>query len=79
MDASNSCRLELLARLELGSVTYAVAEEGPEHAKTFTASVIVDGVVEGVGVGRTKKDAEQQAASRAWTALQARLDEGERA
>ena len=70
---------ELLARLELGSVTYAVAEEGPEHAKTFTASVIVDGVVEGVGVGRTKKDAEQQAASRAWTALQARLDEGERA
>ena len=36
---------------------------GPDHAKTFVASVIVDGEVLGEGTGRSKKAAEQVAAT----------------
>jgi ribonuclease-3 len=37
-------------------------EEGLPHAKIFEAHVEVDGKVFGPGIGRTKKEAEQQAA-----------------
>lgn len=58
----------------LGSPHYRLTEEGPEHAKMFTAVVSFTDeagvpVVEGHGEGRTKKDAEQQAASRAWEVI----------
>ena len=39
--------------------------EGPPHDRTFTAAAIVDGVEVGVGTGRSKKDAEQEAAQQA--------------
>ena len=39
-----------------------VAENGPEHDKCFSVSVEHNGVVLGVGEGRSKKSAEQQAA-----------------
>jgi ribonuclease-3 len=58
----------------LGSPEYRVAEEGPEHAKTFTAQVSLGGVVRGAGTGRTKKDAEQKAAEQAWLAIRAEAD-----
>ena len=38
-----------------------IGESGPEHAKTFVARVSVDGKVLGMGEGKTKKNAEQQA------------------
>ncbi len=41
---------------------YEVEGEGPDHAKVFTAVVKVDGVVTGRGSGRSKKEAEQDAA-----------------
>ncbi|MCA0336458.1 MAG: ribonuclease III [Actinobacteria bacterium] len=63
---------ELAAAQGAGAPSYAVHEEGPEHAKTFTAEVLIDGAVEGSGEGRTKKDAEQRAAARAWESLSAR-------
>lgn len=37
-------------------------ESGPDHAKVFEASVSVNGVVVGIGTGRSKKEAEQAAA-----------------
>lgn len=40
-------------------------EEGPDHHKTFTAGVLYRGEVVGRGAGRSKKDAEQQAAKSA--------------
>ncbi len=58
----------------LGSLEYRVAEEGPEHAKTFTATVLLGGEPSGEGRGRTKKDAEQKAAEQAWLAIRARHD-----
>lgn len=44
---------------------YEVVGEGPDHAKRFTATVSVDGVITGRGEGRSKKEAEQEAARRA--------------
>lgn len=40
-------------------------QEGPDHAKVFYTSVAVDGVVLGSGSGRSKKEAEQNAAKAA--------------
>ena len=47
-----------------------IAEEGPDHNKTFTFSVSVNGKTVGEGSGRTKKEAEQMAACRALALLQ---------
>ena len=45
------------------SLEYVVVnEEGPAHDRIFTVDVIVDGIVFGTGVGKSKKDAEQKAA-----------------
>ena len=44
-------------------------DDGPDHAKTFTAAVVLNGVVYGRGSGRTKKAAEQEAAETAYHAL----------
>jgi len=40
-------------------------EEGPDHNKVFTAGVSIGGQVWGVGQGKTKKEAEQEAAHEA--------------
>jgi ribonuclease III len=62
---------ELTAELALGVPEYRVGEEGPDHAKLFHADVIVQGEVRGSGSGRSKKEAEQGAASAAFAALKA--------
>ena len=49
---------------------YEVLEvEGPAHERAFTCAVSVDGVRQGVGRGRSKKEAEQQAAQVALEAI----------
>lgn len=42
---------------------------GPEHAKTFEVKVIIAGKVMQSGSGRSKKEAEKQAAQKAWEEL----------
>jgi len=66
---------ELTATLGLGVPDYRVQEAGPDHAKTFTAWVIVDGHRYGGIDGRSKKEAEQRAAEQAWRDLSARTAE----
>ncbi len=39
------------------------AEDGPEHAKVFTVQVIIKGTVWGVGHGKSKQVASQEAAN----------------
>jgi ribonuclease-3 len=39
--------------------------EGPEHARLFTVEVCLDGEVVGIGQGKTKRQAEREAARRA--------------
>ncbi len=47
-------------------VTYAVLQvEGPPHDRTFTCAAMIDGEEAGVGTGRSKKAAEQDAARQA--------------
>jgi ribonuclease-3 len=60
---------ELGAAHGLGAPSYVVEDDGPDHAKTFTAAVVLAGTVHGRGSGRTKKAAEQEAAEAAWRAL----------
>ena len=60
---------ELAAARGLGAPAYAIEESGPDHAKSFTAQVSLGGVVQGSGAGRSKKEAEQQAAEAAYVAL----------
>ena len=62
---------ELTAARGLGAPDYRIAESGPDHAKSYTARVRVAGEVHGDGAGGSKKEAEQQAAEVAWTALSA--------
>lgn len=62
---------ELSADSGRGQPHYRVSEEGPDHDKTFTAQAIVDDEALGRGVGHTKKQAEQIAASHAYRALKA--------
>jgi ribonuclease-3 len=63
---------ELTATEDLGVPEYHVEESGPDHQKTFRATVGVGGVEYGRGEGRSKKEAEQQAAEAAWTAIRER-------
>jgi ribonuclease-3 len=60
---------ELGAALGLGAPGYVVVDDGPDHAKSFTAEVLLAGAVRGRGAGRTKKAAEQEAAEAAWRTL----------
>jgi ribonuclease-3 len=53
---------EVLARVG-NRPRYRVTEDGPDHDKTFTASVEVEGAIVGEGTGRSKKEAEQSAAA----------------
>lgn len=57
----------------LGVPVYEVIESGPDHAKTFQATVVIDETGYGPGWGRNKKEAEQNAAALAFAALKTRL------
>jgi ribonuclease-3 len=47
-----------------------VEEQGPPHDRVFAVSATIDGVEIARGAGRSKKDAEQEAAQAALAALQ---------
>lgn len=54
-----------------GTPRYAVVGSGPDHDRAYVAEVFVGGEQRGMGTGRSKKDAEQEAARNAWDLLQA--------
>jgi ribonuclease-3 len=60
---------ELTAMHGWGVPDYAVSEEGPDHAKSFTAWAVVGGERFGGARGRTKKEAEQRSAEEAFLIL----------
>jgi ribonuclease-3 len=60
---------ELTAAELLGVPEYRVEESGPDHQKLFRATVRVAGRTYGSGQGRSKKEAEQQAAEAAYTGI----------
>jgi len=64
---------ELAAEHSLGVPEYVIADEGPDHMKTFTAQVRVADQLYGNGIGRSKKEAEQAAAETAYGEIAGRL------
>lgn len=53
------------------TVTYnLISEDGPAHDRTFETEVLIDGESLGVGVGNSKKEAEQNAAKVAYSKMQ---------
>ncbi len=66
---------ELTAALGLGVPDYRIDEAGPDHAKTFTAWVVVAAKKYGGADGRSKKEAEQRAAEAAWRTLSEQVAE----
>ena len=65
---------ELSAALSLGVPTYQVTESGPDHDKRFVAYAVVSDERYGPGHGLNKKQAEQEAAASAFTALKTLWD-----
>lgn len=62
---------EICASLGAGVPEYVVTETGPDHQKSFTARVRVGDQHFGDGRGRSKKEAEQEAAATAYEELKA--------
>jgi ribonuclease-3 len=62
---------ELSADLGLGVPEYLIEDSGPDHEKTFVARVRVGENIYGHGLGRSKKEAEQQAAETGWRSIRA--------
>jgi ribonuclease-3 len=60
---------ELVAQRGNDVPVYELDEDGPDHAKRFFANVRVAGALLGRGEGRSKKQAEQEAAREAWSLL----------
>lgn len=60
---------ELLAQRQSSVPFYDASATGPDHARTFTVTVNVDGEPLGEGVGQSKKQAEQRAARAALASI----------
>ncbi len=61
-----SMLLEFVQSKKLSSPKYVtVSEEGPNHERVFAVDVMVSGLRHGSGSGRSKKEAEQNAAREA--------------
>ena len=56
---------EVVVRASAGSPDYRIASTGPDHDKRFSADVFVEGRLMGSGDGRSKKEAEYNAAREA--------------
>lgn len=71
VSADHKTELQELVQQKSGSsIAYElIGESGPDHNKTFTFRVSVNGAPAGEGSGKTKKEAEQMAACRALEAL----------
>jgi ribonuclease-3 len=64
--------LQVLAQKRLGCVPryQVLSQEGPEHEKRFLVEARLDGHLRSEGWGRSKKQAEQEAARQCWVLLQ---------
>ncbi|MGM0929150.1 MAG: ribonuclease III [Actinomycetota bacterium] len=66
---------ELAAARKMGNVTYRVEGSGPDHARTFEATLLIGTAEFGRGAGHSKKEAEQEAAASTWRNLRGSLPE----
>ena len=66
-------------KLQVAPSYRLVDSRGPDHEKEFTVEVVIKGQVYGVGIGRNKQTAEQEAARIALEALQAEISKQDHA
>jgi ribonuclease-3 len=58
------------ARHHIAPIYRTINEDGPEHAKEFTVEVIVDGRMVAIGRGKSKRQAETEAARTALESME---------
>ena len=68
-DAKSLLQEIIQAKKQISPMYKVVKEEGPAHKKMFTVGVFVDGVILGKGLGKSKQEAEKDAAEHALLAL----------
>jgi len=70
-------RLQEITQCKPGqSLFYELSsEQGPDHAKSFTINVKLNGEIVGTGTGKSKKNAEQEAAKAALNNINSRKEE----
>ena len=67
---------ELLQKKGLENPEYVMlSESGPDHNKSFTFAVVIKGKQIAEGSGKTKKEAEQEAAKKALALVQQKAEE----
>lgn len=66
IDSKNRLQQWALAHHQTKPTYQIIAESGPDHAKEFTAQVLILGKVYGIGKDRRKQEAEKRAAEAAW-------------
>jgi ribonuclease-3 len=71
MDPKTSLQ-EVAAHRGAAAPVYTVTNTGPDHSKTFHATVVVGDIVVATGEGTSKKQAEVAAALNAWTEVTSR-------
>ncbi|MER8025746.1 ribonuclease III [Glutamicibacter protophormiae] len=60
---------EEVAAKKLGDMNYQVTGSGPDHARTYEATLVISDEFYGSGHGPSKKEAEQEAARNSWLML----------
>ncbi|WP_394938375.1 ribonuclease III [Psychromicrobium sp. YIM B11713] len=60
---------EYAANNGLGQVRYEVVGDGPDHARTYQATLLMGASRYSSGIGNSKKEAEQEAAANSWREL----------
>jgi ribonuclease-3 len=66
IDSKNRLQQWALANYQTKPEYQIIAESGPDHAKEFTAQVLIQGKIYGTGKDRRKQEAEKRAAEAAW-------------
>ena len=61
---------EIAAARNLGTIVYDITGSGPDHDRSFSASLVIGGHHFGTGTGPSKKEAERAAAAEGWIELQ---------
>jgi ribonuclease-3 len=59
------------ARLQMAPTYTVLSEQGPDHAKTFEIAILIGDKEYGRAFGRSKKEAQQNAARQALTVMDA--------
>ncbi len=74
IDSKNRFQQWALANYKIRPIYQIIAESGPDHAKQFTARVLINNKVYGIGTGCRKQEAEKIAAETALKTIQRNIN-----